>query len=467
MKRPSISILFDSRNMPEGRYSVKWHVYYSGKQKAYSTGEILDKEDVKFLKANKEFLSGRIKDDAKRNLWNMIYGDEYTDTISGVRKESVTAKGKRVLAQIEDYFTFEIFAQTIAGNYNPEDKTPTNADIIKALENRGQKLIQQGDASNGNLHLSTASSLRRYAVYAKLAKSVESVELPIMAITQNFLRNYEKWMLQFGKAPKNPDNPAKPASISTASIYCRYIRILWNEAIDSGIVSKENYPFKTAHKSGFKLASVLNTKKAISEEILLKLFQYEAPVSGSPREMWKDLWLFIYMANGINTMDLCKLKNEDLDYGTNTISFYRDKTIDTKRTDMRKIVIEVLPEIKEILEKWRNTDRSPGARLFPFLPGDVSADREKRIVNQVTKNINTHMNRIAKELELGIKINTYQARHTFATTMATANAPLKYITQKFGHGSMKTTEKYIGSIEGKTTESYLSNLVPKDPKTKQ
>jgi integrase len=64
-------------------------------------------------------------------------------------------------------------------------------------------------------------------------------------------------------------------------------------------------------------------------------------------------------------------------------------------------------------------------------------------------------------LELDIKIKTYEARHTFATVLAGSNTPLKLISEKFGHGSLKTTERYIGSIQGKTTEDYLSSIVPK------
>jgi integrase len=460
MKRPSISIHYDGRNLPEGRHSVRWSVYHSGKQKTYTTGIVLDESDVVFLKANKDSLSGRIKDDEKRNLWSKIYGETYIDYLSGERKESILAQGKRILATIESYFTFEIFGQAITGNLKVESKAPTESDLIKALEDRGALLKSQGDGSNGALHESAAASLRRYAVYAKLARSKSSAILPLMVITPTFLKNYERWMLKYGKAPKKENSPETPASISTASIYCRYIRKIWNDAIDSKIVSAENYPFKTAHKTGFKIASVLNEKKAIPEDVLAQLFAYEAAPESS-RQKWLDMWLFIYMGNGINTMDLCKLENNDLNMEEMTITFFRDKTIDTKRSNMKKIIISILPEMIPIIDKWRNTDRSPHSRLFPYLPKDATPEREKLLVNQVTRNINDHLKRIAKELGLDMKIKTYQARHTFATMLATTNAPLKYISEKYGHGSMKTTELYIGSIKGKATESYLSNIVPK------
>jgi hypothetical protein len=75
MKTASASIFFDSRRMKDEMFSVKISVYFNGKQKLVPTGFMLPSKDVNFLKKNKFGLSGRIKDDDQRNLWNMIYGD--------------------------------------------------------------------------------------------------------------------------------------------------------------------------------------------------------------------------------------------------------------------------------------------------------------------------------------------------------------------------------------------------------
>ncbi|MBO9617345.1 MAG: phage integrase SAM-like domain-containing protein [Dyadobacter sp.] len=462
MKAPStsISVYFDKRNMPTGRFQVKWSVYSNGKQKMYATGLVVDQSDVTFLKANKAGLSGRVKDERLRNLWNQVYGESYVDELTGLVREGLLYRARNVIAKIESYFTFEIFARVIAGDYTPEDVTPTDSDMIVALTKRAAELKAQGDISNASLHESTASSLRRFAFYEKLAKSVDSVSLPIMAITANFLKRYEKWMLTYGKAPQSKNGKEKPASITTVSIYTRYMRVIWNEAKGDKIVKGEDYPFHTKEKKkGYKIASVINKKKALNKDHISEIFEYKCD-PGSPREKYRDLWLLVYMCNGINIMDLCKLRNSDYVPSTGIMEFFRDKTFDTKRDNMSKATIYLLPEAIQIIDKWRNENRRPEEHLFDFLPINTGAEEEKKIVNQVTWKINWHMRAIAKDLNFGFKVRVYEARHSFATALMNAGAPMKFIQDAFIHGSPLTTQKYLSSFDDENAAQYVAGIVP-------
>lgn len=454
----SISIFFDKRNMPTGRFQVKWSVYFESKQKLYATGLVVDESDATFLKANKSGLSGRIKDERLRNLWNQVYGESYIDDL-GLKKEGLLYKAKAILAKIESYFTFEIFARSIAGDFTPEDSTPTDTDMIVALLNRAKTLREQGDIGNAALHESTASSLRRYSVFARLAKDVNKVTLPIMAITSQFLRNYEKWMLTYGKAPQSKNGKEKPASITTVSIYTRYMRVIWNEAKGDQVVNSENYPFSTKQKKGYKIASVVNKKKALNKDHISEIFEYKCDPD-SPRCQYRDLWLLVYMCNGINIMDLCKLRNGDYQPSTGIMEFYRDKTFETKRDNMSKATIYLLPEAIQIIERWRNENRDPDEHLFDFLPVGADPETEKKTVNQVTWKINWHMRAIAKELEFGFKVRVYEARHSFATALMNAGAPLKFIQDSFIHGSPLTTQKYLSSFDDENAVKYVAGIVP-------
>lgn len=443
--------------MPTDTFSVKWSVYFDGKQKQFASGLVLTKKDVEFLKANKSDLSGRVKDDRLRNLWHHVYGETYADDVTGQSKIGILRHGKRIAAQIEEYFTFEIFAQALAGKFKPESKETTNTDILIALTNRGEKLRSQGDISNGNLHDSTVASLKRFAVYSSLAKKVDTVKLPIQIITPKFLRDYEKWMLKRGKAPQSSEGEEKPASITTVAFYLRNVRKVWNEAIADGIVNAESYPFG---KNGYKIPDVKNKKKALTNDVITLLYNYPCK-PGSSREKWRDMWFLIYFGNGMNTMDLCTLKNSDYDLKEGVISFFRDKTIDTKRDNMQKIEIVLNDDIISIVEKWRSGDKKRNSFLFPFLPDDVSPEKEKALVNQVTKNINQHMARIVEELNLDITVRTYEARHSFASALNEAEAPIGYISEKLGHNNIKTTQRYLNSFEKAGKDKYLNALLPK------
>ncbi len=459
-KRPTVTLYFDRRRMKEGHCSLKYAVYFDGKQKEYSAGLILTDEEAKFLKDNERGLSGRIRDEARRNLWNRVYGETYVEEVTGVSKAGILHKARTAIARIESYFTFELFARTVAGDYTPEDVTPTDSDMIVALTKRASALREQGDISNGNLHDSTASSLRRFAVYSKLAKSVDNVSLPIMAITSSFLKQYEKWMLTYGKAPQSESGKEKPASITTVSIYTRYMRIIWNEAKGDKTANAEDYPFHTKEKKkGYKIASVLNTKKALNKEHIADIFEYPCE-QGSPRQKYRDMWLLVYMCNGINIMDLCKLRTRDYMPSKGVIEFYRDKTIETKRDNIAKITIYLLPEAVQIIEQWRGDGRDPEDRLFDFLPARADPETEKRVVNQVTWNINRHMRLIARDLKFDFPVRVYEARHSNATALMNAGAPLKFIQDAYGHGSPLTTQKYLASFEDENAARYVSSVVP-------
>jgi hypothetical protein len=93
--------------MKDGIFSVKISVYFNDKQKLVSTGIMLLKKDVDFLKKNHVSLSGKIKDDELRNLWNRICGEEFIDTILGDVLPSQLHKIEQIIAILGDKFSFE------------------------------------------------------------------------------------------------------------------------------------------------------------------------------------------------------------------------------------------------------------------------------------------------------------------------------------------------------------------------
>ena len=80
------------------------------------------------------------------------------------------------------------------------------------------------------------------------------------------------------------------------------------------------------------------------------------------QELYKNLWLFSFYANGINMTDLCRLKYEDIKDGE--ITFIRKKTQGTRRKVMR-IFIPMTAPIKEIIKKsWEQQKK----RLYLSVP---------------------------------------------------------------------------------------------------
>jgi integrase len=442
--------------MPSGSYQVKWSLYFERKQRQFATGVILDEKDVEFLKQNKAGLSGRVKDEYLRNLWNRIYGESYIEDRTGEIKEGILLKGQKALAKIESYFTFEMFVNVVSGQYIPEGQEKYTSDLIKALSERAGRLRAKEDISNANLFDSTAASFKRFAVWKKVT-TLANPQLPFQIVTVDFLKDYEKWMLKYGKAPQKEKSSETPASITTIAIYCRNVRTVFNEAMKAGSVPESSYPFG---EGKFTIPKVNNKKKALDEDVVSKIMYFEC-VPGSTREMARDLWIFSYLSNGLNFTDICHIKRSELDLKKGYIEIFREKTKETKREDMTKIHISLLPETIQIIEKWGSTDMRKDAFVFPFITAEMSVERRKAVIKQVIKNTNYHMNLIAKELKLDISINTYEARHTFATTLLRSEAPLAFISQSLGHSSFKTTQSYLGSFQDVQTKKYMNALIPK------
>lgn len=460
MKKPSVSIFFDKRNMKPGFYSVKWVVYYLSEQKYYATGLILPTADIEFLKKNKAGLSGKTKDEQLRNLWNQIYGDTYIDEVSGATKQGLLSRGHKALNEIESYFTFQLFSNVISGKYTPEKQETYPTDLLQALNQRTARLERNDQLSNANIHRGAARSFKKFAIHLNIT-SERKPEIPLRMITASFLKEYEKWMLKSGKlsySDKLKNKPGKPASVSVIGMYVKNVRTVFLEAIRAKVIDRDLYPFG----GDYQIPSSVNKKKALDQDVIYKIFNFECK-SGSSRERARDLWVFSYLCNGLNITDICNLKYKSQDFKNGYIDFIRQKTKNSKRQDRSAIRILLTNEVLNIIEKWGNPEKKEDSYLFPFLYENLTAKDKKRIISNLNIRINIHMNNIGKILGVDSKINTYEARHSFATTLLTSEAPLAFISQSLGHSSFKTTQLYLGSFQINKAEKYLSALIPKGP----
>ena len=66
-------------------------------------------------------------------------------------------------------------------------------------------------------------------------------------------------------------------------------------------------------------------------------------------ERSRDLWIFSYLSNGMNFLDICRLTWGDVN--GNQVKFVRKKTANTKKSDLKKITITLFPESFAIIER--------------------------------------------------------------------------------------------------------------------
>ena len=88
----------------------------------------------------------------------------------------------------------------------------------------------------------------------------------------------------------------------------------------------------------------------------------------------------------------------------------------------------------------------------------MTAERERKVYQQVTKTINKYMKLIAAELEINKEVTTYFARHSYSTVMRNSGASTSYISQALGHSSEKVTQNYLAGFEQETIHKATEAL---------
>lgn len=284
--------------------------------------------------------------------------------------------------------------------------------VNTAFKRKIETLIESGSIGNSDVYTCAYRHFEKYAGY----------NLSFESVTIDWLKKYEKSMLDEGK------------SYTTISMYIRCIRALFNEAKSIGLIKEAQYPFG---RGKYEVPSGKGRKLALTLPQIKQIITYSDGTEATER--YRDLWFFSYLCNGINVNDLLKLKYSNID--GDEIHFYRSKTIHTSK-EKKEIEALVTPEMKQIIAKWGNIDKSLNNYIFPFLTGEETPLEQKRKIQDVTYKINKRLKKIGEAIGI-----SYTARHSFASVLKRSGANIAYISESLGHTDLKTTENYLASFE--------------------
>lgn len=141
--------------------------------------------------------------------------------------------------------------------------------------------------------------LKYASSFKELKKSLldynRRLNISFVDITMNWLKEYETWLRQ------------KNYGENSIGIRFRTLRVLYNIAIEKGIVKSEHYPFKT-----YKVAKlhVETIKRAISKHDIKKIIDYNT--KDVYTQLSIDIFLFSYFCGGINFKDITYLTKENV-----------------------------------------------------------------------------------------------------------------------------------------------------------
>ena len=272
-------------------------------------------------------------------------------------------------------------------------------------------------------------------------KGKEPLRIPFADITPDWLQKYETYMITNLKRSR-----------TTVSMYLRALRTVFNAAITEKEINAEIYPFG---KNRYQPPTVRNVKKALGKDHLKQLF--DAKPKTPEQIKAKDFWFFSYACNGMNIKDIALLKYENIQ--GDKIIFYRAKTINTSKTDLKPVTVYLNEFSQSIIEKYGNANKRKGEYIFPIISDKETEISNHNKIKNFTKFINQNLKKLAISEGITGDISTYWARHSFATNSIRNGASMEFVMEALSHNNMKTTVGYFAGFEDKDKKEFMQKLM--------
>lgn len=436
------SIILDQRRIKKnGKFPVKLRVISDRIVRDYTTVFELTEADYKKLNAprvsdeiqqikrkSQQIVSGANSVIEKLSVFDfMKFEEEYINTNDKLFKIKKLKPVVYDQNSPKDHFDYTPFLKRFTifqeDHSRPKSISITFLSYIK-------KLLQQGRIGSAINYQRTFRSIKAF-----------NGNVLFSEITVSFLFQYENWMI------------SRDASKTTVGIVLRPLRSIFNEAIEDGIISKENcYPFG---RKKYQIPTSRNLKKALTKEELGRIYFYKP--SSEKQEIGKAYWLFCYMANGMNVKDMINLrwKNIQGEY----LIFDRSKTESSTRINPKPIVVYLTEELWNIINTHGNANRLPQNFIFPFMHTGLNPLEQFDLLNRVRLLINDAMAEIANEICIDKPVTTIVTRHSFSTQLKRAGVSTEYIQEALGHTNIKTTENYLDSFPVEMKKEFASKLL--------
>lgn len=385
----SVLTVLDKRKAKKnGLYPVKVQVIYNRKQKYYPTGQELSIREWEQLPRSRT-----------HKLSSVRHCVENSFSLVRQQVEALTFRGE---------FCFDTLNARL-GRYSG---VSVNSVFLKKME----ELKANGQA---NTYFSYKGTLHKIEQFA--GKHISFQEISI-----NWLNRCEHFWLTTG------------SSYSSMSFYFRNLKCIINMARKDGIIKESQYPFG---KGKYEVPSGSGRKLALTLAQIQKLITYTDGTETT--EMYRDLWFFSYLCNGINFRDLVFLQYSNIIGGE--ICFIRAKT--ARNTKYSRIIhAAITPEMQAIINRWGNPRTSPDNCIFPFAKGTEDPFEKVRLIREIVTECNRTLRKITDAVGLP-RITTYSARHSYATVLKRSGVNIAYISESLGHSNIAITENYLASFE--------------------
>src|SRR5665647_436141 len=349
-----------------------------------------------------------------------------SDSAKSVRKElnDYLAKAENILERLSNP-TQETFTRLFKSETDLFLNNKTS--IVPFFEHKISELFNEDRFStSSNCKLSLTSFLKyKSPIYFE-------------DIDEKFLKGYVTWMVSQGN------------STTTAQIYLRNLRSVFNDVINQGIIAAKHYPFK-----GFAFGAKVKSKAVLYPEQLKALLNYKT--TGVRETRAKAFFFFCYLSNGMNFQDAALLKYKNIQ--GNMLTFIRHKTRNTTTSGAKEIKVYLHDLSKAIIKEWGNKSTSPDDYIFPLVNKNMSAFEAQNTIRRYKRVSNKMLAKIGRELGFEVHLCLNLARHSYATKMKIDGVSVAAISDALGHTTTTTTEHYMKSLPNEQLKLMSSSLL--------
>ena len=387
-------VLFKKRIKKNGKYPAKLRLTHDRKQMYYT----IDTKDRVYEFTVEEFK--KITSTKPRGVYKDIQ----------IEFSLIEEKAQKIIKIIGD-FTFDKFKTHFA------IKGTNMRNIYYLLDLRINRYNTTGYGNK-----TTITVKRQLQAFFKKKEFLDFKDISVAR-----LREFEHYLREKG------------LSHSTVGSYLGVIQTMFNEAHRENVIPINSIPFG---RDKYQITTSTSTKRALKISDIEKIYKYQ-PIPFSHQEEAYDLWLFTYLCNGINMTDICNLRYRNIT--PDFIHFIRKKTEHSSSVS-RPITIPITDDIKKIIDRHGNKDKSLDNFVFKFLTHKDNRKQKMYKIAWKIRKTNLHMQKIGKELGIEQNITTYTARHSFATVLKRSGVSIALISESLGHKDVGITETYLDSF---------------------
>ncbi|MBB6371139.1 tyrosine-type recombinase/integrase [Chryseobacterium shigense] len=188
------------------------------------------------------------------------------------------------------------------------------------------------------------------------------------------------------------------------------------------------------------------SNKEIERIVNLKNF------ASSEEEFARDIWELLYRCNGINFVDLLRLRWEQ--QNGRCFVFFRKKTEKTQKNLKKDVVVPIDRKLELLLQKVG--DRK-SKFVLDILKEGYSEQNFDYYNRKLRKQINYSLSELSEKLELSVPLKLKTARDSYASVLKRSGVSIDKISEILSHSN--TNHSALDSMDLDTVFEINSHLI--------